>query len=105
MSNPEIKDDQFVIFGDPERTPGTPESYRKLADSFEDAGCALAALGDLMIRANQERLSEDTFQGIGYLLNMLSDNLMNQCLDTLDLTTDARNQKAEHDSVSMQKQH
>lgn len=28
MSNSEIKDDEFVIYGCPERTAGTPESYR-----------------------------------------------------------------------------
>lgn len=105
MSNPEIKDDEFVIYGCPERTAGTPESYRKFANSFEDASCALAALGDLMINAQRERLSEHTFEGIGYLLNMLGDKLLQDCFDALEVIPDAENQQAEHDSVSAQKQH
>ncbi|MDR4653444.1 MAG: hypothetical protein MRJ52_13805 [Nitrosomonas sp.] len=105
MSNPEIKDDESVIYGCPERTAGTPESYRKFANSFEDASCALAALGDLMINAQRERLSEHTFEGIGYLLNMLGDKLLQDCFDALEVIPDAENQQAEHDSVSAQKQH
>lgn len=105
MNNPEIKNDESVIYGDPERTAGTPESYRKFANSFEDAGCALAALGDLMIQADQRWLSEDTFEGVGRLLNMLGDKLMQDCFDALDLTSDTKNQKAENDAASTQKQH
>lgn len=105
MNNPEIKDDESVIYGCPERTAGTPESYRKFANSFEDASCALAALGDLMINAQRERLSEHTFEGIGYLLNMLGDKLLQDCFDALDVMPDARKKQTEHDSVSAQKQH
>ena len=46
MSNAEEHDNEIVIrVGNPERTPGNPESYRKMANEFEDAGCALDSLG------------------------------------------------------------
>lgn len=64
----------------------------------------LAALGDLMINAQRERLSEHTFEGIGYLLNMLSDKLLQDCFDALEVMPDPENRQAEHDSVSAQKQ-
>lgn len=45
MSNAEEHDNEIVIrIGDPEITSGNPESYRKMANEFEDAGCALGKL-------------------------------------------------------------
>ncbi|MCP5275056.1 MAG: hypothetical protein H6936_09440 [Burkholderiales bacterium] len=95
-------DEEIEIVQDYEKIPGTPENYHKLANNFEDSGNALAALGDLMINSDQESLSEFTFKGIGYLLNMLGDNMFEKCFETLDLAKDARQQKDESGSKSAQ---
>jgi len=71
MSNQESKNDEAVIVGYPEKIPGNPESYRKFANEFEDVSCALASLGELIKRADEDRLEEFTFSGIGFLLDIL----------------------------------
>ena len=86
----------------PENIPGTPESYHKLANSFEDSSVGLAALGDLMIKAKNEPLDEGTFEGIGYLLIILSENLIQHCFAALDLATEADKLKLDKEPVSMQ---
>ncbi|SEN35938.1 hypothetical protein [Nitrosomonas marina] len=73
-----------------EKIPGTRESYRKIADDFEYSSTALAALGDLMIKAENERLSEHTLEGIGYLLLIVSDSLLDKCLSSLDMAAEAK---------------
>ena len=95
-------DEEIEIVQDYEKIPGTRDSYRKLANSFEDSSNALAALGDLMISAEKERLSEHTFDGVGYLLNILSENLIENCFAALDLATEADKLNQENESISMQ---
>jgi len=93
MSNAEDQDDKVVIsVGNPERVPGNPESYRKMANEFEDASCAISSLGELMKRVDCDRLEECTFEGIGFLLDILGKHLLNNCFEALDMAGEARKQ-------------
>ncbi len=77
MSNAEEHDYEIVIrVGNPERTPGNPGSYRKMANEFEDAGCALDALGELIKNVNFDQMEESTPEGIGILLKILGNQLV-----------------------------
>ena len=93
MSNVEGQDNEIVIsVGNPERIPGNPESYRKMANEFEDASCALDSLGELIKNVNFDRLEECTPEGIGILLKMLGNQLMHNCFDALDMIGEAQKQ-------------
>ena len=59
MSNAEEHDNEIVI------RIGNPERYRKMANEFEDAGCALDALGELIKNVNFDQMEESTPEGIG----------------------------------------
>lgn len=93
MSNPESKSDEVIIVGHPEKIPGHPESYRKMANEFEDVSCALASLGELIKSADEDRLEEFTFSGIGFLLDILGKHLMNNCFEALDMSSEAQKQQ------------
>ena len=103
MSNQESKNDEAVIVGRPEKIPGHPESYRKMANEFEDASCALASLGELIKRVDDDRLEEFTFNGIGFLLDIHGKHLMNNCFEALEMTSEARKQQELNQSTGLSK--
>lgn len=104
MSNAEEHDNEIVIrTGNRERIPGNPESYRKMANEFEDAGCALDALGELIKNVNFDRLEEFTPQGIGILLKILGDQLTQNCFDALDMVGEAEKQQELNQSTDLSK--
>ena len=93
MSNVENQDNKIVIStGYPEKIPGNPESYRKMANEFEDASCALDSLGELIKHTDYDRLEDVTFEGIGHLLKILGNQLMHNCFDALDMVGEAQKQ-------------
>ncbi len=66
MSNAEEHDNEIVIsVGNPEKIPGNPESYRKMANEFEDASCAIDSLGELIKNVNFDRMEGSLPEGIG----------------------------------------
>lgn len=103
MSNQESKNDEVVIVGHPEKIPGNPESYHKMANEFEDVSCALASLGELIKRADEDQLEEFTFSGIGFLLDILGKHLMNNCFEALDMASEARKQQELNQSIDLSK--
>lgn len=104
MSNAEEHDNEIIIrVGNPERTPGNPESYRKMANEFEDASCALDSLGELIKNVNFDRLEEFTTEGIGILLKILGNQLMQNCFDALDMCSEADKQQELNQSPDLSK--
>ena len=104
MSNAEEHDYEIVIrVGNPERTPGNPGSYRKMANEFEDAGCALDALGELIKNVNFDQMEESTPEGIGILLKILGNQLMQNCFDALDMYSEADKQQKLNQSPDLPK--
>jgi hypothetical protein len=99
MSNVEEQDNKIVIStGYPEKIPGNPESYRKMANEFEDASCALDSLGELIKNADYDRLEDTTLEGIGCLLKILGNNMLNNCFEALDMVGEAQKQHEHHQS-------
>lgn len=103
MSNQEIDNDEIVIVGHPEKIPGNPESYRKIAHEFEEASCALDSLGELIKNVNFDRMEEFTPEGIGYLLKIIGNQLMQNCFDALDMCTAADKQQELNQSPDLSK--
>lgn len=103
MINQESKNDEAVIVGHPEKIPGHPDSYHKMANEFEDVSCALASLGELIKRADDDQLEEFTFNGIGFLLDILGKHLMNNCFEALDMASEARKQQELNQSTGLSK--
>ncbi|MDV6347318.1 hypothetical protein R2083_07295 [Nitrosomonas sp. Is35] len=93
MRNQEINNDEVVIVRYPEKIPGNPESYRKMANEFEDASSALASLGELMRVVDRDRLEEYTIQGIGSLLEILGKHLMNNSFEAMDMASESQKQQ------------
>lgn len=94
MSNAEEHDNEVVIsVGYPEKIPGNPESYRKMANEFEDASCALDSLGELIKKVDCDQLEEFTLDGIGYLLQILGKHLMNNSFEAMDMASEAQKQQ------------
>jgi hypothetical protein len=104
MSNAEEHDNKIVIrVGNPEKIPGNPESYRKMANEFEGAGCALDALGELIKNVDFDRMEESTPEGIGILLKILGNQLMQNCFDALDMCSEADKQQELNQSPDLSK--
>ena len=103
MSNQESKNDEAVTVGHLEKIPGNPESYRKMANEFEDASCALESLGELIKNVNFDQLEEFTHEGIGILLKMIGNQLMLNCFEALDMTGEARKQQESNKSTGLSK--
>lgn len=103
MSNQESNNNEVIIVGRPENIPGNPESYRKMANEFEDASCALDSLGELIKNVNFDRLEEFTPEGIGILLKMLGNQLMRNCFEALDMVTEAKKQHEPNQSPDLSK--
>ena len=103
MSNQESKNNEAVIVGHPEKIPGHPDSYHKMANEFEDVSCALASLGELIKRADEDRLEEFTFNGIGFLLDILGKHLMDNCFEALDMASEASKQQESNKSTGLSK--
>jgi len=103
MSNSGNEDNTIISVGYPEKTPGTPESYREISAYMEFSGNALCALGDLMVCVDENQLEEFTVQGIGYLLKMLGNDVMNKGFEVMDIVEEARKQNETNQSVNSQK--
>lgn len=101
MSNQEIDNDEIVIVGHPEKIPGNPESYRKIANEFEDASCAIDSLGELIKKVDCNQLEEFTLEGIGYLLQILGKHLMNNSFEAMDMVGEARKQQELNQSTDL----
>lgn len=103
MSNQESNNDEIVIVGHPERIPGNPETYRKMADEFEDASCALDSLGELIKNVNFDQLEEFAPEGIGILLKILGNQLMHNCFEALDMVGEAKKRQELNQSTDLSK--
>lgn len=104
MSNAEEQDNEIVIrAGNRERIPGNPESYRKMANEFEDASCALDSLGELIKKVDCDQLEEFTLEGIGYLLQILGKHLMNNSFEAMDMASEAQKQHKLNQSPDLSK--
>lgn len=94
MSNNDHQTDNIVhVKYPPESIPGTPESYHKISRDFEYASNALCSLGELMIGIRYDDLEEHTVEGLGYLLNILGNNLMMTSSKASELASKASEQK------------
>lgn len=93
MSNQKTNKDATVILGHSEKIFVDPESYRKIATEFEGASCAISSLGALIKTANTNQLDECTFEGIGCLLQILGEHLLNNCLKVLDVADEVPKQR------------
>lgn len=100
MSNAENEDNEIIYPGYPEKIPGTPENYIEISAYMEFSSNALCALGDLMVCADENQLEEFTVQGIGYLLKILGNDVMNKSFEVRDTAAEACKQNETNQSVN-----
>lgn len=98
-------EDSIIINGHPEKTPGTFESYMEISEYLEFSSNALDALGDLMACANPDELNEFTIQGVGHLLKMLGNDVLNKSFVVSEIAWKIPEEQRRHRPGNSAKRH